>query len=113
MRGSESDSDLAIRRPHLRLAQEGAGGAEIPPDRDPGVASVTRIYNYYKKFDYQTQVMGASFRNMNQILRLAGADLLTISPELIEQLERTEGSVDRALNPESAAVIRRRSPPPG
>jgi transaldolase len=79
-------------------------GAEIPPDQDPGVASVTRIYNYYKKFGYKTQVMGASFRNTNQILRLAGADLLTISPELLEQLERTEGSVDRALNRHSGAA---------
>ena len=60
------------------------GGREIPPDQDPGVASVTRIYNYYKKYGYKTQVMGASFRNINQIVRLAGADLLTISPELLE-----------------------------
>ncbi|MGC2324281.1 MAG: transaldolase, partial [Terriglobales bacterium] len=58
-------------------------GAEIPPDQDPGVASVTRIYNYYKKYGYKTQVMGASFRNVNQIVRLAGCDLLTISPELL------------------------------
>ena len=64
------------------------GGAEIPPDQDPGVASVTRIYNYYKKFGYKTQVMGASFRNVNQIVRLAGSDLLTISPELLDQLEQ-------------------------
>ena len=75
------------------------GGAEIPADQDPGVASVTRIYNYYKKFGYQTQVMGASFRNVNQIVRLAGSDLLTISPELLEQLEQTEGALDRRLDP--------------
>ena len=73
-------------------------GADIPPDHDPGVASVTRIYNYYKKFGYQTQVMGASFRNMNQIVRLAGCDLLTISPELLNQLESTEGTVKRELD---------------
>ena len=78
------------------------GGAEIPPDQDPGVLSVTRIYNYYKKFGYKTQVMGASFRNVNQIVRLAGADLLTISPELLDQLERTEGELERQLNPETA-----------
>jgi transaldolase len=78
------------------------GGAEIPPDQDPGVASVTRIYNYYKKFGYKTQVMGASFRNVNQIVRLAGSDLLTISPELLDQLEQTEGVVDRKLDPEKA-----------
>jgi transaldolase len=81
--------------------KEGSG-AEIPPDQDPGVASVTRIYNYYKKFAYRTEVMGASFRNVNQIVRLAGADLLTISPELLDQLEQTEGSVERMLDPETA-----------
>jgi transaldolase len=70
---------------------------EIAPDQDPGVASVTRIYNYYKKYGYKTQVMGASFRNVNQIVRLAGCDLLTISPELLEQLESTEGTLDRKL----------------
>ncbi len=78
------------------------GGTEIPPDEDPGVASVTRIYNYYKKFDYKTQVMGASFRNVNQIVRLAGSDLLTISPELLEQLERTQAPLDRKLDPVTA-----------
>lgn len=78
------------------------GGAEIPPDQDPGVASVTIIYNYYKKFDYKTQVMGASFRNVNQILRLAGSDLLTISPDLLDKLEQTEGVVERKLDPEKA-----------
>jgi transaldolase len=78
------------------------GGGETPPDQDPGVASVTRIYHYYKKFGYKTQVMGASFRNLNQILRLAGADLLTISPELLDELEQTEGVVERELDPEQA-----------
>ena len=74
------------------------GGSEIPPDQDPGVASVTRIYNHYKKFGYKTQVMGASFRNVNQIVRLAGCDLLTISPELLDQLEKTEGTLERKLD---------------
>jgi len=78
------------------------GGAEIPPDQDPGVASMTRIYNYYKKYGYKTQVMGASFRNVHQIVHLAGADLLTISPELLDQLEQTEGVVDRKLDPVKA-----------
>ncbi|MFZ3211039.1 MAG: transaldolase [Terriglobales bacterium] len=78
------------------------GGAEIPPEQDPGVASVTRIYNYYKTYGYRTQVMGASFRNVNQIVRLAGCDLLTISPELLEQLEHEEGSLDRKLDPATA-----------
>src|SRR6201987_958912 len=75
------------------------GGAEIPADQDPGVASVTRIYNYYKKYGYNTQVMGASFRNVNQIVRLAGCDLLTISPDLLDKLEQTEGTLERKLDP--------------
>jgi transaldolase len=79
------------------------GGKEIPPDQDPGVASVTRIYNYYKKYGYKTQVMGASFRNVNQIVRLAGSDLLTISPELLDELERTQGTVERKLDPATSA----------
>ena len=78
------------------------GGTEIAPDEDPGVASVTRIYNYYKKFGYKTQVMGASFRNVNQIVRLAGCDLLTISPELLNQLEMTQGTLVRSLDPVKA-----------
>src|SRR5579864_6138991 len=78
------------------------GGAEIPPDQDPGVASVTRIYNYYKKYDYKTQVMGASFRNINQIERLAGCDLLTISPELLVQLESSDGALACMLDPVKA-----------
>jgi transaldolase len=60
---------------------------------------VTRIYNYYKKFGYKTQVMGASFRNLNQVVRLAGCDLLTISPELLKELENAEGTVKRELDP--------------
>jgi transaldolase len=79
------------------------GGKEIAPDQDPGVASVTRIYNYYKKYGYKTQVMGASFRNVNQIVRLAGSDLLTISPELLVELEQTQGTVERKLDPAKAA----------
>jgi transaldolase len=78
------------------------GGGEIPADQDPGVASVTRIYNYYKKYGYRTQIMGASFRNVNQIVHLAGSDLLTISPELLEQLEHTEGALERKLDPAKA-----------
>ena len=82
--------------------REEHGGAQIAPDHDPGVASVTRIYNYYKKFGYKTQVMGASFRNVNQIVRLAGCDWLTISPELLKELENTEGTVKRKLDPVTA-----------
>jgi transaldolase len=78
------------------------GGKDIPADEDPGVTSVTRIYNYFKKFDYKTQVMGASFRKVDQIVRLAGCDLLTISPDLLAQMEKAEGSVPRRLSVEGA-----------
>jgi transaldolase len=78
------------------------GGKDIPADEDPGVASVTRIYNYFKKFDYKTQVMGASFRKVDQVVRLAGCDLLTISPDLLEQLEKTDGTVPRRLSVDGA-----------
>jgi transaldolase len=80
------------------------GVEDIPRADDPGVASVTRIYNYYKKFGYETQVMGASFRKTTQILDLAGCDLLTISPDLLAKLESIEGEVPRRLSPESAAA---------
>jgi len=75
---------------------------DIPLDEDPGVASVLRIYRYFKKFDYRTQVMGASFRKMGQITALAGCDLLTIAPDLLEQLRKAEGSLERRLSPEDA-----------
>ena len=77
-------------------------GGDIPADEDPGVASVTRIYNYFKKFDYKTQVMGASFRKVDQIVRLAGCDLLTISPDLLEQMEDVPGEITRRLSVETA-----------
>lgn len=72
------------------------------PSEDPGVKSVVSIYNYYKKFDYPTQIMGASFRNIQQIIELAGCDLLTISPTLLKELEQTEGILERKLDPEKA-----------
>ena len=102
MRRSRCDIDLPVRRPYFDWYKKEHGGEEIPPDEDPGVASVTRIYNYYKKYGYKTQVMGASFRNLNQIIRLAGCDLLTISPELLDQLEHSEGTLDRKLEPVKA-----------
>ena len=77
-------------------------GADIPAVEDPGVVSVTRIYNYFKKFGYKTQVMGASFRKVEQIVRLAGCDLLTISPDLLGQMEKTPGEVTRRLSVEAA-----------
>jgi len=69
---------------------------------DPGVQSVTTIFNYYKKFGYKTVVMGASFRNIGEIKELAGSDLLTISPQLLGELEATEGELPRKLDPEAA-----------
>ena len=77
-------------------------GAEIPSGEDPGVESVTKIYNYYKKFGYKTQVMGASFRKVDQILNLAGCDLLTISPDLLETLQKTDGEVTPRLTAAAA-----------
>ena len=76
---------------------------DIPIEEDPGVASVTRIYRYYKKFGYRTQVMGASFRKTGQILALAGCDLLTIAPDLLEKLAAVEGEVSKKLSPAEAA----------
>lgn len=75
-------------------------GKEFVGSEDPGVQSVQEIYNYYKKFDYKTEVMGASFRNTGQILELAGCDLLTISPDLLQILSETEKPVERKLSPE-------------
>jgi transaldolase len=77
-------------------------GGDIPADEDPGVASVTRIYNYFKKFGYKTQIMGASFRKVDQIVCLSGCDLLTISPDLLKQMENTEGEVTRRMSLDSA-----------
>jgi transaldolase len=79
-------------------------GAEIPPDEDPGVQSVSRIYNYDKKHGYKTQVMGASFRRVEQIVRLAGCDLLTISPDLLEELQNASGEITPALTAQSASA---------
>ncbi|MFK7911452.1 MAG: transaldolase [Akkermansiaceae bacterium] len=77
-------------------------GEEYQGANDPGVLSVTEIYNYYKKFGYKTEVMGASFRNTGQITELAGCDLLTISPGLLEELQNTEGELDCKLSEASA-----------
>jgi transaldolase len=72
---------------------------------DPGVQSVTKVYNYYKKFGYKTQVMGASFRNIGEITELAGSDLLTISPQLLAELESTQGDLPRKLDPQAAQKL--------
>ena len=77
-------------------------GQEYTGADDPGVQSVKRIYNYYRKFGYKTEVMGASFRNTSQIVELAGCDLLTISPELLQKLAETEAPVARKLSVDEA-----------
>ena len=69
---------------------------------DPGVQSVTTIFNYYKKFGYKTQVMGASFRNIGEIIELAGCDLLTISPKLLGELDSKQADLPRKLDPKNA-----------
>jgi len=75
----------------------------IPADEDPGVSSVTEIYNYYKKYGYTTEVMGASFRNKDEIVALAGCDLLTIAPSLLAELENSLEPIERKLDPAMAA----------
>lgn len=82
--------------------KKSTGRDQYPAAEDPGVVSVTQIYRYYKKYGYQTEVMGASFRNVGEILELAGCDLLTISPSLLEELAKTPGSITRKLSAESA-----------
>lgn len=77
-------------------------GTDYAGADDPGVQSVKRIYNYYRKFGYKTEVMGASFRNTSQITELAGCDLLTISPELLQKLSESDAPVKRKLSPETA-----------
>jgi transaldolase len=78
------------------------GVAGYPPAQDPGVKSVTTIYSYYKKFSYKTQIMGASFRNKEEILELSGCDLLTISPHLLEELKESTAPLVRKLDPAKA-----------
>lgn len=81
------------------------GRESYPPAEDPGVVSVTTIYNYYKKHGYATEVMGASFRNLGEITELAGCDLLTIAPSLLTELQTKEGALERKLDPAKAAAL--------
>lgn len=76
-----------------------------PSHEDPGVLSVTQIFNYYKKFGYKTEIMGASFRNVGEICELAGCDLLTISPKLLKVLQDTEEELPRKLDAEAARAM--------
>jgi transaldolase len=79
-----------------------AAGKDFPPAEDPGVLSVKEIYAYYKKFGHATEVMGASFRNVGEIQELAGCDLLTISPPLLGELQKSTAPLPRKLSPETA-----------
>lgn len=84
---------------------KGVTGKEYVGLEDPGVQSVHKIYNYFKKFGYKTQVMGASFRNTGEIVALAGCDLLTISPDLLEKLDQSKDPMPRILSPEAAGEM--------
>jgi transaldolase len=84
--------------------KKSTGRDSYPAPEDPGVLSVKRIYDYYKKFGYKTEVMGASFRNMGEIVELAGCDLLTIAPNLLGELSKAEGTLVRKLIPGAAAT---------
>lgn len=83
--------------------KKNTGRDHYPGPEDPGVISVTNIFNYYKTYNYKTEVMGASFRNIEEIIELAGCDLLTISPALMEQLRGSEAVLDRRLDPATPA----------
>lgn len=78
------------------------GRTTYAPAEDPGVQSVTTIYHYFKHFGYKTEIMGASFRNVDEITELSGCDLLTIAPPLLQQLKETSGVLERKLNPQDA-----------
>lgn len=85
--------------------KKSTGKDSYAPNEDPGVVSVTRIYEYFKKYGHATEVMGASFRNMAEITELAGCDLLTISPQLLSELEKNEGTLPRKLDAEHAKTL--------
>ena len=102
-----AEADITLISPFvgriLDWYKKDTGRDSYPANEDPGVLSVTSVYNYYKKFGYKTEVMGASFRNLGEITELAGVDLLTISPALLEELQSTEGDLPRKLDPAKAA----------
>lgn len=87
---------------HLKAS----GRSEFSPEEDPGVQSVTQIYNYYKHHGHRTEVMGASFRNIGEILELAGCDLLTIAPKLLAELAGFGGELERKLDPRAAQSMK-------
>jgi transaldolase len=85
--------------------KKSTGKTSYDADKDPGVVSVTRIYEYFKHFDYKTQVMGASFRNLGEITELAGCDLLTIAPSFLKELADKTGDLPRKLDPKRAKAV--------
>jgi transaldolase len=85
--------------------KKSTGKTEYPAPEDPGVVSVTRIYNYYKRFGYKTEVMGASFRSLGEITELAGCDLLTIAPNFLDELSKTTSELPRKLDPAKARSL--------
>ena len=97
-----ADNNITLISPFvgriLDWYKKDSGRDSYPAAEDPGVVSVTDVYNYYKRYGYKTEVMGASFRNLGEITELAGVDLLTISPALINQLAATEGELPQKLN---------------
>lgn len=101
-----ADSGVTLISPFvgriLDWYKKDTGKESYPPAEDPGVLSVTEIYNYYKKFGYSTEVMGASFRNIDELKELAGCDLLTISPKLLTQLDEITAELPRKLSPKKA-----------
>ena len=93
-----------VRRPHPRLVQEGRGQRRATrPPRIRACCRSRKIYDYYKKFGHKTEIMGASFRNLGEIIELAGCDLLTIAPNLLAELQKTEGTLARKLDPGAPA----------
>ena len=101
---SDQKTREIVRERYARIAR----GAALPVSAsccDPGVQSVTTIYNYYKHFGYKTQVMGASFRNTGEIIELAGCDLLTIAPKLLGELQAATGTLERKLDADKAKAM--------
>jgi transaldolase len=104
-----AENDITLISPFvgriLDWYKKDSGRDSYPANEDPGVLSVTEVYNYYKKFGYKTEVMGASFRNIGEITELAGVDLLTIAPALLDELQSTEAELPRKLDPQNAANL--------
>ena len=85
--------------------KKSTGKESYAPAEDPGVKNVTEIFNYYKKYDHKTEVMGASFRNIGEIIELAGCDLLTIAPNLLAELEKTTADLPKKLDAAKAKAM--------